>query len=211
MPEDQVKRLGRPPGTGLHGRRRYMTEQELEAFMAQARRSGPKYSLLYSLTYFYAMRVAEVVSLLLTDLPPTKTHQVTIRAVKGGRERTYDLPEQIEAKLRRWLKARRDLPGASENPYLFPSVTLPRTGHLSRDAAQATFRQLCRKAKVPMPRSIHDLRHSSCQSAIRGGMNVAEVKGLLRHRDIQSTKVYIDDEITAERQAERARKEAKFL
>ena len=188
-----------------------MTEEELEHFMTQARKSGPKYSLLFALTYYFAMRVAEVVSLLLTDLPPSKTHQITIRGLKGGRERTYDLPEQIEAKYRRWLKVRHSLPDSAENVYVFPSRTLPRSGHMSRDTAQLAFRTLAKRAGVAMPRSIHDLRHSKAQQLIRGHENLATVKGMLRHRDIQSTKVYIDDELSHDQQQRMAQREARFL
>lgn len=210
MMTEGPKRLGRPPGTKLNGRRRYMAEQELERFMATARKSGKKYDLLFSLVYYYAMRVAEVVTLRLDDLN-LPSHQITIRAAKGGRYRVYDLEERIEKKLHAWLKLRAELPSATENPYLFPSSTLPRSGFLSRDAAQATFRLLCRKASVGMPRSIHDLRHSAAQQMIKGGDDLATVQGWLRHRDIESTKTYISDEVTAEHEKKMAVRNARFL
>ena len=205
-----VKRLGRPPGTKLFGRRRYMTEDELERFMKAARKAGKKYDLLFSLVYYYAMRVAEVVGLTLEDLN-LPSHQVTIRAAKGGRYRVYDLEERIEKKLHAWLKLRVELPSATENPYLFPSSTLPRSGNLSRDAAQLEFRILARKSGVGMPRSIHDLRHSSAQQMIKNGDDLATVQGWLRHRDITSTKAYIDDRVTAEHEKKMAKRAARFL
>jgi integrase len=209
---DEPKRLGRPPGTKLHGRRRYMTDEELEHFMKAARRSGKKYDLLFSLVYYYAMRVGEVVALRLDDFhPQERPEQITIRAEKGGRYRVYDLPEQVERKLQSWLKQRVTLPSAEENPYVFPSTTLPRSGHLSRDAAQATFRHLARKATVGMPRSIHDLRHSAAQQMIRDGDDLSQVQAWLRHRDIESTKTYISDRLTADHERKMARRNARFL
>jgi integrase len=200
---------GRPKDTKIL-RRRYMTAEELERFMKAARKAGKKYDLLFSLVYYFAMRVAEVVSLKLQDfnLP---SHQVTIRAKKDGRVRVYDLPEQIEYKYRRWLRERTGLPGGDENLYVFPSTILNRSGHLSRDAAQAEFRLLCRKADVGMPRSIHDLRHTAAQEMIRGGEDLATVQGWLRHRDIESTKTYIDDQTTAEVERRMAQRAARFL
>jgi integrase/recombinase XerD len=196
---------GRPEGTRIL-RRRYMTAEELERFMKVAKKAGRKYDLLFSLVYYFAMRVAEVVSLQLEDfnLP---SHQVTIKAKKDGRVRVYDLPEQIEHKYLRWLKER----GSDENPFVFPSTILPRSGHLSRDAAQAEFRLLAKKAGVGMPRSIHDLRHTAAQEMIRGGEDLATVQGWLRHRDIESTKTYIDDQTTAEVERRMARRAARFL
>jgi integrase len=200
---------GRPKGTEIK-RRRYMTQEELAQFMKAAKKAGRKYDLLFSLVYYFAMRVAEVVSLQLEDfnLP---SHQVTIKAAKDGRVRVYDLPEQIERKFHRWLKDRSNLKDAEENPYVFPSLTLPRSGHLSRDAAQAEFRMLAKKVNVGMPRSIHDLRHTAAQEMIRGGEDLATVQGWLRHRDIQSTKTYIDDQVTAAVERRMAQRAARFL
>ena len=123
--------MSRPVGSGLHGRRRYLTEDELERFMNQAKKSGPKYSLLFAMTYYLrheSRRGCPSLTLADFNLP---SHQVTIKGLKGGRERTYDLPEQIEAKYRRWLKVRHALPDSAENVYVFPSRTLPRSGHMS--------------------------------------------------------------------------------
>jgi len=207
--EATKRRQGRPEGTKIL-RRRYMTQDELERFMKAARRAGKKYDLLFSMVYYFAMRVAEVVNLRLADfnLP---SHQVTIRAAKDGRVRVYDLPEQVERKYTRWLKERAALPGSDENLYVFRSSTLPRSGHLSRDAAQAEFRYLAKKAGVGMPRSIHDLRHTAAQEMIRAGEDLATVQGWLRHRDIESTKTYIDDQATAEVERRMAVRAARFL
>ena len=210
MAEEVKSGPGRPEGTKLNGRRRYMTQEELERFMKAAKKASRKYDLLFSLTYYYAMRVAEVVSFRLDDLNGP-SHQVTIRAAKDGRVRVYDMPEQIEQKFKRWLKERSGLRGIEENPYIFPSTTLPRSGHLSRDAAQAEFRLLCRKANIGMPRSIHDLRHTAAQEMIRGGEDLATVQGWLRHRDIESTKTYIDDQITVAAERRMAQRASRFL
>jgi integrase len=206
---DENRGPGHPEGTKIL-RRRYMTAEELERFMKAAKRAGKKYDLLFSLVYYFAMRVAEVVSLKLEDFNKA-AHQITIRARKDGRVRVYDLPEQIEHKYRRWLKERTGLPGADENLYVFPSTTLNRSGHLSRDAAQAEFRVLCRKVDVGMPRSIHDLRHTAAQEMIRGGEDLATVQGWLRHRDIESTKTYIDDQVTVAAERRMAQRAARFL
>jgi integrase len=187
-----------------------MTQDELFQFMKEARTTGKKYDLVFSLVYYFALRVAEVVGLTLADfnLP---SHQITIRAKKDGRVRAYDLPEQIEHKYTRWLKQRAMLYGSDENPWVFPSSILPRSGHMSRDAVQAEFRLVASKAGVPMPRSIHDLRHTAAQEMIRGGEDLATVQGWLRHRDIKSTQSYIDDHATVEVEKRMAVRAARFL
>lgn len=209
MTNEANRRPGRPNGTKIL-RRRYMTQDELFEFMKAARKTGKKYDLVFSLVYYFAMRVAEVVNLRVEDfnLP---SHQVTIRAKKDGRVRAYDLPEQIEQKYTRWLKQRAMLYGSDENPWVFPSSILPRSGHMSRDAVQAEFRLVASKAGVGMPRSIHDLRHTAAQEMIRGGEDIATVQGWLRHRDIKSTQSYIDDHATVEVEKRMAVRAARFL
>jgi len=202
--------MARPRGTKLNGRRRYLTDAEMVRFVKERDKAGRRYDLLFSLTWYFALRVGEVVRLTLADLNLDQ-HQLTIHPEKHGRERVYELPEQLEAKYRRWMKERAELEGASENPYIFPGTTLPRSGHMSRDAAQAVFRTLCRKAGVGMPRSIHDLRHSRAQDLLRGGADLGTVKKFLRHRDIASTQVYLDDEEDAQNERRIAARSARFL
>lgn len=202
--------MARPKGTTLKGRRRYLTEAEMERFVKERDKAGRRYDLLFTLTWYFALRVGEVVRLTLADFNLDQ-HQLTIRPEKQGRERVYELPEQIEAKLKRWLKERSALEGASENAYVFPSTTLPRSGHMSRDAAQAVFRSLCRKAGVGMPRSIHDLRHSRAQDLLRGGADLGTVKKFLRHKYISSTQTYLDDEEDTQNERRIAAHSARFL
>jgi integrase/recombinase XerD len=201
-----IEKRGRPIGTKIR-RRRYLTEDEMEQFVKEREKAGRKYDLLFTLAWYFAMRVGEVVRLTLADVNLDQ-HQLTIRPEKKGRERVYELPEQVEQKYRRWLRER---PTVEANLYVFPSSTLPRSGHLSRDAAQAEFRALCRRAAVPMPRSIHDLRHSRAQDLLRGGEDLGTVKKFLRHRDIASTQAYLDDEEDARNERRIAAHSARFL
>ena len=46
---------------------------------------------------------------------------------------------------------------------------------------------------------------------IRGGEDLATVQGWFRHRDIESTKSYIDDQATAEVERRMAKRAARFL
>ena len=57
---------GRPKGTTLNGRPRYLSDDELARFMAAARRHGKKWDCLWSLVYFFAMRIGEAVSFLIS-------------------------------------------------------------------------------------------------------------------------------------------------
>ena len=179
-------KLGRPVGTGTNGRARYLSSDELEAFFRAAKWAGKKWDLLFGLTFYFGMRVGEVVALRITDVN-LATHQLTIRAEKGGHTRTYDLPERLEKKIKAWFKER---PG--DNPFLFPSRTCPRTEPLSRVGAQKMFYELSRKAGLT-GHSVHDLRHTQASMMIQAGDNVVQVARWLRQKQVASAERYLSD------------------
>ena len=181
-----ARKLGRPVGTGTNGRARYLTADELGAFFRAAKRAGNKWDLLFGLTFYYAMRVGEVVTLRITDVNMA-AHQLTIRAEKGGNCRTYDLTERLEKKLKAWLKERPE-----GNPYIFPSRTCPRTESLSTTGAQKTFYKLSKKAGIGA-HSIHDIRHTTASMMAQNGDNIVQIARWLRQKHVQSAERYLSD------------------
>lgn len=73
------------------------------------------------------MGAGETVGLKVADFN-LASHQVTVKDEKGGTSRVYDLPEQIERKLKGWLKERAENPDHSANEFMFPSRLSSRTG-----------------------------------------------------------------------------------
>jgi integrase len=201
---------GRPKGTALNGRVRYFTDDELTRFMAAARRHGRKWDCLWSLVYFFAMRIGEAVSLRLDDVS-LDAHQITVRAEKGGFSRTYDIPEKLERKLKAWLKERTGRPEAKENPYLFPSRVLPRTGHMTQESGWKLFQLTCGKAGLTNPHSPHDLRHTCASQMAAKGDSLVQIARWLRHKNLASSERYLSDMNTAEHEREMERRSAKFL
>ena len=199
-----ARKLGRPVGTGTNGRVRYLTADELAAFFAAAKRAGKKWDLLFGLTFYFGMRVGEVVALRITDVN-LATHQLTIRAEKGGHTRTYDLPERLEKKIKAWLKER---PG--DNPFLFPSRTCPRTEPLSTIGAQKMFYELSRKAGIGA-HSVHDLRHTAASMMAQAGDNVVQIARWLRQKHVQSAERYLSDIDREKHERTMEQRAAKFL
>jgi integrase len=186
-----TSRPGRPLGSGHAGQIRVLTREELERFLRQCQRQGRRMDAVFSLTWYFAMRVGEVVTIRLADLN-SPARQITIRGEKNGLTRTYDCPERLWRKIELWLRERTKLEGAAENPYLFPSKLYPRAEHVSREALQASFRQIQKRAGIPGPHSIHDLRSTQATLMAREGDGIAQVAGWLRHREISSSQRYID-------------------
>jgi integrase len=199
-----MKKLGRPIGTGTNGRARYLTVDELAAFFATAKKAGKKWDLLFGLTFYFGMRVGEVVALRITDVNMA-AHQLTIRAEKGGHTRTYDLPERIEKKIRAWLKERPE-----GNPFLFPSRTCPRTEPLSRVGAQKMFYELSRKAGIGA-HSVHDLRHTAASMMAQAGDNVVQIARWLRQKQVASAERYLSDIDREKHERDMEQRAAKFL
>ena len=87
---------------------------------------------MFGLVLRLGLRVQELVNILLTDINQ-ETAQITIRGIKSGKTRHYDLVDENGAyrpdreaelwrKLRRWImKERKVVDPQGLNPYLFPS------------------------------------------------------------------------------------------
>lgn len=181
-----TKRPGRPKGSGLHGRVRYLAPDELERFLKTAAKEGRRWELVFSLTYYLALRVSECAAIRLDDFsnPP---RFVTIQGAKHGLKRPYPLPEKLQKKLKLWLAERSKLPEADKNPFLFPHRDFIETGHLTAEAIQMAFYRILKKAGLK-DHSVHDLRHTAAQEMVRNKEGLAQVASWLRHKEIESSK-----------------------
>ncbi len=196
---------GRPPGTGHAGQVRYLTPDELDRFLRAASKEGRKWDLVFSLVSYLALRVSEAATIRLADFsdPPGF---VTIQGLKGGLKRPYPLPEQLQRKLRLWTRERAKMPGANRSPFLFPHRDYVETGHLPAVSIQSAFYRIAHRAGLA-PHSVHDLRHTAAQDLVRNKEGLGQVASWLRHRDLESSKVYINhgqDLELDQRQLERA-------
>jgi len=204
------RKAGRPSGTALNGRVRYLTDQELQTFLKAAQKIGRKWDAFWSLTYFFAMRAGETASLKVADLD-LASHQVTVRAEKGGTSRVYDLPEQIERKLKAWLKERAASPEHTENEFLFPSRLSPRTGHLTNESAWRAFQRTAEKAGLVGPHSPHDLRHTRASQMVAAGDTIVQVARWLRQKRVSSAERYLADLNSASHEKAMAERAANFI
>ena len=205
------RKVGRPPKPkGAPSGPRYMTADEVTAFLKAARRAGPKWGAMWELVFFYALRLGEVTALRLEDLD-LAAHRITIRAEKSGTTRTYLLPEKLERQVRAWLKRREAKPGAAENPYLFPGRWEPRTGHITNIGAWKQFKVIAVQARLATAHSPHDLRHTAASFMLAEGDTVVTAKEWLRHKWLSSTDRYLHDVTRAKHEREMAERAGRFL
>jgi integrase len=182
-----------------------LTPDELDRFLRAASKEGRKWDLVFSLVSYLALRVSEAATIRLEDFsdPPGF---VTIQGLKHGLKRPYPLPEPLQRKLRLWLRERAKMPGANRNPYLFQHRDYVETGHLPAVSIQSAFYRIAKHAGLS-PHSVHDLRHTVAQDLVRNKEGLGQVASWLRHKDIESSKIYIDhgrDVELDQRQVERA-------
>jgi integrase len=87
------RQRGRPPGTGLGGRTRYLTDDELSGFFGAIK--GKRDRVLFSLVLYFGLRAKEAAELKLDDFDYPNL-QVRIRGCKGGLTRVYDqVPDNL--------------------------------------------------------------------------------------------------------------------
>jgi integrase/recombinase XerD len=107
---------------------------------------------------------------------------VEIFQVTGKGGKTVDLPTDPEI----WQLAQ-EMP---RKGWWFPTHSL--TGHINRNTI--TQRVSLMLDNVGASGSTHRLRHTYATTLLRGGMDVEEVRYLLRHESLQTTQIYVSAE-----------------
>jgi len=178
---------GRPRGTGLGGRTRAFSSDELAQFLAAAKREGKRADFMMSLTYYFGLRVAELVELRKADIN-TASHSIVIRAKKHGLTKDYQLPERLWKKYQTYMRQR----GEDTNPWLYRHRVYSETEHLTREGAMSTFERVLKLSGIQGSHSIHDLRHTCAMEMARRGDSLYQIASWMRHRALTSSMRYID-------------------
>jgi integrase len=196
-----MKRLrGRPVGTALNGRTRFLSDAELTAFFKVASRSK-RDSFLFNAILFFGLRSREPAELKLSNFD-FENLIITIRAVKNGLTRSYEeVPSELWHKLKMYLKVRKAHP---KNPYLFPHRYLE-TAAMTAIGVQSLFKRICQKAGIK-EHSVHDLRHSRGRQLALLNLSSNRIARHLRQKDSASANRYVD--LANDREADEKIKQA---
>lgn len=181
--------MGRPKGTEKIGLK-YLNEKELERFFKAVDRSRDKRdSFLFRLILFLGLRVQEAANLKMEDIN-FDSYQLSVKGLKNGRSRVYDLNGKLYHKLKMWMKERGKI-ADNKNPYLFPS-----TRYFDEPATVQSlknhFKIYAEKAGLNTDFSVHSLRHSCGILHARKGESPIAIMLWLRHRSVNSTQIYFE-------------------
>jgi len=165
----------------------FLSEKELLATLATAKRKSARDFALILVTYKHALRASESAALTLGDL---EDGCIDVKRKKGSLHtiqplmphRGEPLLDEVKA-IKAWLKVRPD----DGSKALFTSQ---KGGALSREQVHRIFKGIAERAGITKgKRFVHILKHSRASHLV-GSMDIALLRQLLGHRNIQNTMVY---------------------
>jgi site-specific recombinase XerD len=170
----------------------YLTRDEIVALLDAPdprSRLGIRDRAMLHLAYAGGLRVAELLSLQLQDLPERSLATVHVMG-KGRRERILPLWRETQAALRSWLAAR---PACETTEIFLNSNGQPMTRdgfafRLAKHVATAAHKQPSLLTKRVTP---HVLRHSCAMHTLAATGDIRKVALWLGHASLQSTEAYL--------------------
>jgi integrase len=157
----------------------YLSQKQVRQLLAVITSARDK--ALFSLIYFYGLRVSEACSLDRADLD-LEQQRIRILRSKNGIPGEKPLFRSLGPLLRDYLAYRS---GAD------PALLVGRQGRLKKRQIQALFRRYATLANLPPAhRHVHLMRHSIATHLLDAGEPIDFVKDHLGHRSMESTLVY---------------------
>src|SRR5262245_57545587 len=155
---------------------KYLDQDQVRRFLRAIPSEAVRDRLLFAFIYRFGLRASEACSLPARALNRDRW-EITIQGLKNGLRRTYTVPRDLRAMLRKWRP---------ESELLFAG----RQGSLTRVRWWQLWRQYAEAAGLPAGYNVHSLRHSAAVHALDAGLATEDVRDLLRHRKLATTDVY---------------------
>jgi len=168
---------------------KFMPSEDVERLMESVDRGQPAglrdYAIL-SLLARLGLRAGEVANLRLEDLD-WEAGALTIRG-KSARVERLPLPWDVGEALAHYLRDGRPTCCTRQ---VFICLRAPRRGFWNGAAVGTIVRRALAKAGLHPPHhGAHLLRHSLATRLLRGGASLTEIGELLRHRNLDTTRIY---------------------
>lgn len=135
------------------------------------------------------IRINEALTLLLPDLDLRNCRLKVLG--KGRKERIVPFSPELRRNLLRYLdsKEMNDLPLGR---YLFCTK---RGGILRYDNTRRDYGHMCKKLDITQLGSFHRMRHTFATAFVKSGGNILYLKDILGHSKLQTTQIYVHNDI----------------
>jgi len=134
-----------------------------------------------TMMYSCGLRISEALGLEVTDIDSARM-VVIVRAGKGNKDRHVPLPQRTLELLRDYWRAYR-----STTCLLVTKDGRPLADHRVRYFLKKAVKQSGIAKRI----SCHTLRHSYATNLMEGGLDVRVIQGLLGHRSLKTTTLYL--------------------
>lgn len=175
---------------------KYLPSGSIERILEHCDRTRPQGRRDYAILLLLArlgLRGGEIVGLTLDDVA-WDLGQITVRG-KGGRLAQLPLPADAGKALADYLK--QDRPRASSRR-LFLTLIAPFAGFSRSSSVSWVVKQALARAGVKSARKgAHLLRHTLATEMLQRGASLNEIGELLRHRSINTTRIYAKVDLVA--------------
>jgi integrase/recombinase XerD len=157
-----------------------LTKDEIFALLEAL--NNKKSRMMISLVYATGMRVSEITGLKINDLDfDDKIGHV--RQGKGKKDRIFNIPLFIIAKLRKYAENQKE----HGNEFMFPG----RNGKKMSDRnVQKIVKKAGEKAGIKKEVHTHTLRHSFATHLLENEVDIRKIQELLGHSDLSTTQIY---------------------
>ncbi len=168
---------------------RFMKAEDVDRLLQTCDRTTPKGQRDYAILLLLArlgLRAGEVAALTLDDLD-WGAGELRICG-KGARQDRLPLPHEVGEALATYLRHGRP-PSASRQ--VFIRMRAPRRGFSDGQAVGTIVRRTLVQAGLnPALKGAHLLRHSLATELLHNGASLTEIGELLRHQNIETTRIY---------------------
>ena len=186
---DLARSVPAPVRRQLTGLPRFMPAEDVEHLLGsvdQTHSQGLRNTAILLLLARLGLRAREVADLCLDDLD-WEAGALVIHG-KGGRLDRLPLPWEVGEALSRYL---RDGRPACCTRQVFLCQRAPRRGFRNGNAVSTIVRRALAHADLHPPhQGAHLLRHSLATRLLREGASLIEISELLRHRNVDTTRIY---------------------
>ena len=179
---------------------RALTTEEVRRILCAPDRRRPEGARDYAILLVMlrlGMRVSEVCSLKVSDLHWSHGRWIVRFRVKGGRERTLPVPEEVRTAIKDYLRLdevrRRNLHSDGDEAYLFQPLVNYRTLEFARPLSTRMVQNIVHRwgdysgaGKV----SPHDLRRTAITRALDQGLSYRQVQMMSGHADPKTVMRY---------------------